>query len=330
MSPSKLVFSPEQVDVQDVESYKRFRSKAEEWSAWLSGDKTHAIIPHLHEMIWNHAVFKIINETRRMNYNKDFMSQNGLLAEFIDQSYVTFQATAVRRQLDRSSRTPEKQVISLRRLLDDIEQSRGLITRENYLAVEGLPYDWEPVRDQYYDSLRHSNGAVHWGDRTGPKAWDAARSRQILFDQLSGVVPENRCRTDVIKDEVFSELKQVMSSDVLEKLRECTNKLIAHAADEFSRSSSDEEPQYFAIDEVEKCHEIFIRVANALGNEILQIEHFGTFPTAQFNVFKFFDKPWVNKVGMTELSEFWNSYAEKVDKQARQNFFIDYKALYDC
>lgn len=328
MSSSKFMFPIEKVDVFDTETHIEFRRKVNEWSEWLSDDDTHAIIPHLHAMIWNHAVFRIVNESRRINFQKDFLSQNGLLAEFIDQSYVSFQATTVRRQLDTSARTRERQVISLQRLLEDVEKNRELITRENYLALEGLPYDWEPVRDKHYEQLRHSDGMATWVSTTGPDAWETARAKHILFDQMSGVEAANRCRTDLISADVFSKLTNLMSSDVLVKLRESTNKLIAHAADEFSRSSSDAEPQYFALNEIEDCHEILIRVANALGNEILQIAHFGTFPTPQFDVFEFFNTPWADKGGIKELSNLWDKYSDKVDEQARQNTFIDYREVY--
>lgn len=329
MSNSNFPYSLEEVDVLDGETHEMFCSKVEEWSNWLSGDDTHAIIPHLHEMIWNHAVFRIVNESRRINSHKKFVTQNGLLGEFIDQSYVSFQAISVRRLTEKGNHRPHNQIISLRRLLEDVEKNRKIITRENYLSLDGLPYDWETVRDKNLEKIRESNETIHLGSTRGNGAWDAARSKHILFDQLSGVDVESRSRADVISEDAFRRLNELMGSAVLEKLKACTNKLIAHAADEFSRSSSAEEPRYFSIKEIEDCHQILIQVANALGNEILQIEHFGTFPTAQFDIFKNFEMPWVDESGVTDLRTLWTDHAHRVDSQARQNTLVDYSKIYE-
>jgi len=54
----------------------------------------------------------------------------------LDQGYAATQVLAIRRLQDEGS-----DVFSLQRLLNDIQQQRDMITRENFVAHDGKPYD---------------------------------------------------------------------------------------------------------------------------------------------------------------------------------------------
>jgi hypothetical protein len=43
-----------------------------------------------------------------------------------------------------------KERLSLPRLVKDLERNRDLFTRENYICHDGLPYDYQAVRDALF------------------------------------------------------------------------------------------------------------------------------------------------------------------------------------
>src|SRR5439155_4784372 len=59
------------------------------------------------------------------------------LAYLLDRGYVFTQVLAIQKLLDN-----REDVISVRRLLKDVRKHRGVITREVYVAGDGLPYDY--------------------------------------------------------------------------------------------------------------------------------------------------------------------------------------------
>jgi hypothetical protein len=101
------------------------------WTSWLDGDGAeYSIWSQIRDMVWRDTVWRTINEARRLTANGSYFAQNGLVAEFIDLSYVESQALAVGRLVDRT-----KNVVSLWRLVQEIGNKRTTITREAYLSV---------------------------------------------------------------------------------------------------------------------------------------------------------------------------------------------------
>jgi hypothetical protein len=97
-------------------------------------------------------------------------------------------------------------VISLRRVLEDVRNDRCLLTRENYVSHDGLPYNYEAVRDAFYSELFEDDARESGWIRlptTGPKAFDMARMAHEAFDKLCEANGERRARTDMISDRVF-------------------------------------------------------------------------------------------------------------------------------
>ena len=129
----------EKCETPDKESLKKFRQKRNEWFRHLKTDEHHAICQVVQEMIWSDMSFRIL--TRAANMDDKSCLHNSLVAETLINGHFAIQILAIRRLMDTT-----KGVISLKRVLEDIKRNICLFTRENYVACDGLPYDYESVK----------------------------------------------------------------------------------------------------------------------------------------------------------------------------------------
>src|SRR5260370_12340183 len=141
-------YAPEDCDIVDKAVLTAYRDKRSEWLHLLNGKDDHAVCRQISAMLWNDAVFRVANESRRLSREagRSSSSRNWSLAQFMDQGFVATQTLSIRKLMERASNKPARQVISLRRVLDDIKEHRALFTRENYVAHDGLPYDPAPMK----------------------------------------------------------------------------------------------------------------------------------------------------------------------------------------
>lgn len=79
--------------------------------------------------------FRALVRARQMNERGAL--GNPLIAEALVEGHFAVQTLAIRRLMD----TKRTGVISLVKLLKDIEANIKLFTRENFVAFDGLPYD---------------------------------------------------------------------------------------------------------------------------------------------------------------------------------------------
>ncbi len=146
----------------------------------------------------------------------------------LDQGYAATQVLAIRRLLDKGS-----DVLSLQRLLNDIQKQRDIITRENFVAYDGKPYD----PDGWAAQPASVESQVFGVEAAGFYPWLMSGVRHDLFDKLSGVSKANRSRSDKIKMSVFEKLQAKLRSVEAEKLITLGHKFFAHAADITTRGS---------------------------------------------------------------------------------------------
>lgn len=305
-------------DVSDKVQLRRYREKRTEWLYQLTGDPDHAIWKQITAMLWNDAVFRTANESRRLSRLGGYESsaRNWSIAQFMDQGFVAVQTLSIRRLMEKAASKPARQVISLRRVLDDIKAHRQLITRENYVAYDGLPYDPEPGERAYMgDIVKRGGTGVHtqWLSTTGPDAWSASQMVHERFDKLSGVAREQRSRSDVITDDVFDGIEAMLTESGWQDIAEFGNKFIAHAADEQSRSTLLEGQNGFSLDKLARCHEGICRAAAAIYGPILWEGSSGLFPIPQFNHLDNLDAAWLLPQDIKLLSVFWDTHVEKVE-----------------
>ena len=148
-------FALDQCDLTDKVKGEEFRQKRMKWLFWLAGDDHHSIIKQIYSLLWDYALFCTVSELRRLAVEKpqSGIGFNGPIARLFDAGFVTTQATAIRRLTEWPSTRKNRAVISIRTLLQDIRVNLRLITRENYVCHDGLPYDFESVRDAAFSNL---------------------------------------------------------------------------------------------------------------------------------------------------------------------------------
>ena len=207
----------EEYDVQDKTALIEFCSKRNEWLNWLVGRDQHSIRNQIVEMNWTYIIFRIINESRVLAiHGEQFSSSlNPLVAHFIDNAYVRTQGITIRRLLEKANTCPKKQVISLRRLVDDLCKNRSLFTRELYVGFDGTPFDPAPIQAGWEED-RLEKIRRHWEGRargessseaiydldppsSGPKAWKKSNDRHLIFDRLAATPDGQRTRNDLVE-----------------------------------------------------------------------------------------------------------------------------------
>jgi len=239
----------EDCDVEDRSALKEFRHKREEWLSWIWSDEYHALQRQIVRMIHNDMAYRVLIEARRCPEDESpGAALNGLLASFMDQAYVETQVLAIGRLTDRGN-----DVVSVRRLVDDVHAHCYLFTREIYVAHDGVPY--EPQIEGSGLLIPGSNEDKSFN------AW----IRHEKFDQISGISPAGRSRSNCIQCHVFKAVEDCMREIEEEGLRKLRNKFVAHAASTTSRGSQRYSgPSPEILEKVAKAHRQIVRAFTAI------------------------------------------------------------------
>ncbi len=313
MRPAKkeYEYDADQCSVSDKALLTEFRDKRSAWMDWLERDVHHNIWGQIHSIMWNDAAYRSLNEARRFaSGEKPTAAVNGMFGELIDRGYVSTQVLDICKITDKTNHDPKKGIISLRRLLDDIRVHRHLLTRENFVSYDGLPYDYAAVQHAYIDSLTPEElGKARWLPTKGPDAWGVSELMHSAFDELSGIAADKRTRTDLIHEDVFKTVELWFDAPILKKLRTHRNKFIGHAADELSRRVEPLDRLGLSLDEIAEAQRIVIRIATAIGSHILYDTALGgVVPTPQFNVFENLEMPVIPAANMEEIGDWWHRH----------------------
>lgn len=284
-------------DVKDKEGLALFRLKRAEWKKCLIDD-TFSVSKQIMNMLWNDTVFRTINEARRLTHERhsNDIGFNGPLLELFDQGYGTSQVMAIRRLTDPNFYDPNRAVISLPRLIEDMRFNSDLITRENYVCHEGTAFE----------GVSHEKDGINW------MHW---KRKHEYFDRLSKIPPDKRARTDKIDKQVFKELTKELK--VCEGLRTYANKFVAHASDSKNRISLTDNQRRITLQRLDECYKAIIRVASFIGAVILYEHSLGGVPVPQFNHLENLDKPIVFRDDIVKLDVFWNTRVKEVNAWGR-------------
>jgi hypothetical protein len=297
----------EECDVKDRAKLLAYRGKREEWLRCyeLHEDEPNAIQQQIFSMLFIDLAYRTLAEPRRnTEKNVKIAATSGLLAHLLDQCYVANQVLAIRRLLDKRN-----DVISVRHLLDDISQNRDLFTREIYVCYDGLPYDPESWRTH-----AQSVEMKIWGiEAPELEKYLGARMRHETFDRLSGGLPSQRERGDLIKESVFDKLKEWLETSPAEKLITLSHKYFAHAADTESRGSF--ENSGIKLADVEEVHRAIVRVERAITDQLLFIGVArDVVPMPPLGLFKGLDSPYVSADSIPRMYEHWDQLADERNK----------------
>jgi hypothetical protein len=294
----------EQCDVVNRKKLKQNRDQRYEWLSWyeLRKGEPNTIQQQLFAMMFLDLAYRVLSSARQStDQGSGFAAQSGLLAHFLDQGYVATQVLAIRRLLD-----GRKDVFSLRRLLNDLTDHRALITRENYVCHDGLPFDSEAWQSQVQGVEEQI-----WGIQApGLNNFFASRVRHEMFDRLSKVSPTMRQRGDLIEEEVFDKLKKLLLNDMAEKIVALSHKFFAHAATTDSRGSlAFSGINLSAVDEVQRA---FVRVERAITDILLFVAiSRQVVPMPPLGLFKGLENPYASPEAINNMDTVWDQLVEE-------------------
>lgn len=315
-----------QCDVADENkpALAEFREKRIKWIGWLEADKPHSIWTQITTMMWFDAAYRTILEAREYaSATTPTAAINRMIGHMIDMGHFQTQVLALCRLTDPSDpKKPERGIVSVRRLLGDMVAHRRLLTRENCVCYDGLPFDSAAAQAEYYQQHGHqTNGEFRRLPTTGPEAFFASERAHGAFDRISGKTESNRSRGDLVDERVFRTIGAWLDDPVFSWAITLRHKFIAHAADEFSRAQAPLERPRDELDEFAKAQELIVRAAHALGIGILYDSfHAGVVPVPQFNQFEHLDLPLTPADRIRALREWWHEHEEARKQWVHKKF----------
>jgi hypothetical protein len=316
--PAPYTYPAERCDVLDKANLGRFREKRAQWIELLEKDKLHSVGTQLSALVWQDAVFRLLNEAWRLNDPANpTASMASLLVEALTNGYVTGLVLGVSRLTDPRKQTKkgDQDVVSLRRVFDDIRANRDIITREVFVCYDGLVYD---IGDIPPPSARGGRSGAFTSVSIGGPLDDVTPTLlHEHFDKLSGVSPDKRRREDLIGESEFDEITALMTIPVIEKLRTLRNKIVAHAADPASRDSLTSFG--FSLAEAEEALKALTQAQQRVQLNLLWNTDSGVMPIPQFDIMEHMDQPFLRPEQLEALAPFWARIAkEREDWTAKE------------
>jgi hypothetical protein len=274
-------------------------------------------------MIWDSAAFRVINEGRRLAASapEDGVQLNGMMHQLIDKCFFETQMMALRRLTDDryplSGHRQNRDVFSLTALLSDMETRAHLLTRQNILDVEGIPYDSAPVKKRLDDYLLQKVRIGEGASSIAPELnWFRTEERHRQIDSLAGVSPERRSRTDTARPGMFGFLKEKVKGAIA-NLSPYVDKHLAHAASPGSRQAAGADAISLTLSDLWNAHKAICEVTQFVGTFSLGVS-FIFLPFAQSDQFVYIDRPLVTEDNVGALRREWDSYEKETQEWARR------------
>jgi hypothetical protein len=280
-----------------------FRDKRRAWVSWISTDEHHAIWTELSSMVWVDVSFKIL--THLALSSEDSALNNQLLAESLLNGNVATQVLSIRRLVDRRN----DDIISLWRLVKDIDKNFNLITRENYVCYDGLPYDYERARLAWMTE----NSAGGWTPREGPLASAPSRALHRQFDTLMGIDPAKRSREDRLPKSLLKTVGKWLDDSGADDLARWSHVYLAHAGGPEARKQIAD--LQVTANKITDAIKALSRVTEAISALLLGDagRSNALMPTAQFDQFEKLDNPVMEAGGDDAARELWDQLANERD-----------------
>lgn len=296
-------------------TFDLFSKKRLFWIECFLGQDNHAIIQQIYRMVWNAAVFNVINEARRIA-PKDAQGNiefNGMIHRFIDTSFFNSQLLAIRRLSDKYPLTGEKGVYSLVALLSDMKDNVKLLTRENFFAGERLEYDVDKIKQKEMEFHSHKikeGVSAYWIPSNVDTESIERRHREI--DILTGVSKESRSRNDCVQENILDYLIakiQTATGDI----NQYVNQFIAHAASRDSRNVYDSGSISLTLEHLWSAHKIICQVANLTDTYLLSRSSHTFLPTPQYDQFQFIENPLATSANIEQLDNAWRDFGKETE-----------------
>ncbi len=214
---------------------QKLKHRIERIKRWREAfcDDTTGILKSVQDLLWNYAAFQTTVEIVRLASKRrdENANLNQMLFNMISEGYWSSLLLGTRRLLDNRALKGESGVYSIRAVVKDVEDCRCWLNREIYVEhVHGAEYDIKRLHEEHDKKLATNEGPV-WASRD---LIDSERAHKC-FDELSGVTPPDRCRSDLIDPAIFAKFKARLAG--LEGIVDHVNTHVAHAGNKESRES---------------------------------------------------------------------------------------------
>ncbi len=291
-------------DVVDKVTLHSFRQKRAQWSSWLEDDPDHAIWNVVHALVWRDTTFAAISKLALDSPEGPLHTT--LLGETIVNGHVIMQVMALRRLTDRRGG-----VISLPRLITDIKAHWHLLTRENFVCFDGLPYDYKAAAGKYWKDKKP--GVAIWVETTGPMAYGTSERLHHHFDRLSGVLPSHRSRTDRLPKSLIERVGGWLTSSEANEIAKWSHTYLAHAGDSQDRQAI--EHIQVTNDKITAAIRDLARVTEAVSCEILYMRGRtgALMPVAQYDVFERLELPIAPQSVRDAAADAWDTKSREWD-----------------
>lgn len=306
MAISEYEHPVEDCDVPEVRraaltEYRLFRRRCLEY---MRGSAETSVMNQVHNLTWSTAVFRTLNEARRLEPHR---AVNGAMWELITDGYASIMAMGIRRLVDKDRRTD-----SLWNVISQVERRPEMLTREKFICYDGLPYDYKTVYHNYVASLDFTSGVnANWVATRGPEAWGTSALMHKAFDKLTRDAGK-RTRLDIICPSILDNLKAQLSNPAIGSVCAMADKRIAHAERPTEGSSAIPSITYNDIDEALRH---IVRVADYLNSAFFYDVTFGSVvATPQFDVLEALDEPWVTTKNIPALHQHWQEICASMNK----------------
>lgn len=294
----------------------RLKAKLDEWTLRMDGPDVHSIDHQITTMIWWSAFYRSMNESRQHHSADSSGAQiaNGQLHDLLHNGYLTIHATAMRRLVDNAGNGGARGVNSLYNLVADIRDHAHMLSREAMLEARGLPYDFEPIKQQCLEEA--CEAAEKEGKRgyaVSAKGWREAEYWHETWDRLCNTLPGGRSPADRPREErfcqLFSEFDRMRTT-----IGEYVNKYIAHAATEVSRSTLAPGQAAFSLDDLWRDERTLVKVASFVSRTFCRGNTVGNVPVPQFDQFAHLDQPFATAAGLRAMEKAWDLHDRLLSK----------------
>ncbi len=278
-----------------------FKNKFQRWMDLWKGDDENSILKQIRDMMWFAAIFDILKQVHNisLSYNNNKELPNWAFWNFIYYSYFEIQTNAIMRLLDKRN-----DVISLRRLVIDIQNNYQCLTRKNILDVLGLPYDYtsgltrRPIDNTNQSEFNRCVTAEYMHER---------------IDNLAGISStDQRNPTDTIKRCVLDWIEKRFEAVELKDIEKYRHKFVAHAATPESRNWMNTNDMKITLRKISEAHKILCETANFIAQSILCDGQMSFLAGNILVVFENLDKPLASQDDITAMRNQFGGYEKQI------------------
>jgi hypothetical protein len=297
---------------------KTFAELRNKWREQLLEVDRNSIKQQLLQVTWDLAVFRIVQESLKfVPQDQHGRPQiNGPLLELLAGSFFKNFMVFLRRMTD-----GRQDVISLFRILDDMQRDSSLITRGAIFEAEGLSYDYEPIKQKEHDWRMEQLALGHTSVNIPSEYhWEFSEDRHRAIDSMVKTTADKRSPLDRIPRQLFENLKSRMVG-LAGPVKTHVDHFLAHSASQERRQISSADEISITFNQLRKAHQVLCETASFLSFAILGESTGQWLAYPQYDPLEFLEMPFSSADGIGNLRQKWDEMNQ--ESQAWSNWHVD-------